>query len=161
MGLSGSLVCGARAVPLDHPPAWPTGEPHQVVLAATLAAPTVSDRVPEPVRVHIRYPGLDASMLQKLSDPRVRELASTADPEIRQTFVLMLASNPEIAPQGLRRAVPEHGHPVPAPLPEHRNAECLEVQFGRLDADQLRATHPSVEQEPHDRGIPSVLEPGT
>ena len=67
--ISRPFVCGRRGVALEHLPAAPAGQAHQVAFVATLGEPRVGKGVAELVRMYLAETSLFAAAAHHLKDP--------------------------------------------------------------------------------------------
>ena len=81
MGCHGPLACSARTIAIQHLPAPPAGQPHEIALPAATRKPAVRERVPQLVWVEpIAEPGLPSPLADDLRDSAVRETPLSTDP---------------------------------------------------------------------------------
>jgi hypothetical protein len=87
--LAGPLVGHARAVAVQHGPAAPAHQTHELVVAPALAAPPMSKGVPEHVRMESFDTGLTSARCDDTGDACVVQRAFATKPEPGETGVGM------------------------------------------------------------------------
>jgi hypothetical protein len=68
VSLAGTLICCACPIAAEHLSASPAGQPHEVLLLATIGQPAVSKGVTKPVGVQVRNACLGGASFEHLTD---------------------------------------------------------------------------------------------
>jgi len=75
------FVSGTGSVPVEHLPAAPANQPHQIPLIPPVGQPLVSEGVPEEVGVDVSDPGLLPPALDDGADAWRAEWTSESEPQ--------------------------------------------------------------------------------
>jgi LacI family transcriptional regulator len=99
-----ALARRARTVAVEHLPAPPAGESHQIALAAAAREPAVGEGVPRLMWVEpIAEPRLPSPLSDDLRDSTVGQAALSADPQPGQIGVGRALPHPDVPIEGAHR----------------------------------------------------------
>src|ERR1035437_9530458 len=128
MGSQGTLARRARAIAIEHLAAPPTGEPHEIALAAAAREPAVCERVTQQMRVEpVAEPRLAPSLSDDLRDSAVGQPALSADPQPWHLGMGRALSHPDIPIEGANRLGADRDDPLSSPFPEDSQDAPIEV----------------------------------
>ena len=146
-----------RTVAVEHLPAAPAEEVHEVAFVAAVGEPLMGEGVPEEVGMNLNA-NRRAAALQHLLDAVGAEASLHTEPELWAVMEGMLTTLAQIAREDLSSRVTVPKMPYAVALLRHRNELLLLIDVVEREVCNSTAARARVVKESHNREVPPILE---
>ena len=163
---NGSFARCASTVAIEHLAAAPTGQAHEITLAAAPREPAMGEGMPKLVRVEsIAKARLPSSLSYDLGDTAVGQPALSTDPQPGKLGVCRPLSHPDVPIEGSHRLRADGDNALASPFTEHPQDALIEVDVVRslvgrdeTKPSDLGPSRARIDEHADQRGIAAVFE---